>query len=107
MAELQFFTIDEFKGINRSETETLLELGEASYMSNWMITDDKKLKKMFGYSALNEATDEKINGMWYGKIKGENRFLFARGGKVYELKENPITHEIEEIELGEIVDAYP
>lgn len=107
MAELQFFTIDEFKGVNRSETETLLELGEASYMSNWMITDDKKLKKMFGYSALNEATDEKINGMWYGKINGENRFLFARGGKVYELKENPITHEIEEIELGEIVDAYP
>ena len=45
--------------------------------------------------------------MWYGQLNGQNHLLFARGGKVYELKENPITHEIEEIELGEIVDAYP
>ena len=108
MAELQIFTIDTFKGVNKSETETLLELGEASEMSNFMITDDQKLKKMFGYSALNEATDKKINGMWYGKIKGENRFLFARDGKVYELKTTQwVPTEIEEIELGEIVDAYP
>ena len=108
MAELQIFTIDTFKGVNKSETETLLELGEASEMSNFMITDDQKLKKMFGYSSLNDPEEnKKINGMWYGQLNGQNHLLFARGGKVYELKENPITHEIEEIELGEIVDAYP
>ena len=89
-------------------TETLLELGEASEMSNFIITDDQKLKKMFGYNSLNEPEEnKKINGMWYGQLNGQNHLLFARGGKVYELKENPITHEIEEIELGEIVDAYP
>ena len=54
MAELQIFTIDTFKGVNKSETETLLELGEASEMSNFIITDDQKLKKMFGYSTLNK-----------------------------------------------------
>jgi hypothetical protein len=108
MAELQIFTIDTFKGVNKSETETLLELGEASEMSNFIITDDQKLKKMFGYSSLNDPEEnKKINGMWYGQLNGQNHLLFARGGKVYELKENPITHEIEEIELGTIVDAYP
>ena len=37
--------LDKYFGVNKQETETLLELGEASEMSNWMITDDLKLKK--------------------------------------------------------------
>ena len=102
MAKQQVFTIDTFLGVNKSETETLLQLGEASDMSNFLITDDRKLQKQFGYIHLNEATEEKINGMWYGKINGVNHLLFA-GRQVYE-------HDLEtntDTELGEVVDAYP
>lgn len=104
MAEAQIITIDKFLGVNRSETETLLQLGEASKMSNWMITDDNKLRKQFGYHHLNEAaTSKKICGMWYGNISGENHFIFARGGHVYEL-------DLEtgaETDLGTIEESYP
>jgi hypothetical protein len=41
--------------------------------------------------------------MWYGKINGVNHLLFARGGKVYEYDFETET----DIELGEVVDAYP
>jgi hypothetical protein len=104
MAEPQYITIERFLGINRSETETLLTLGEASEMSNYIITDDLKLQKVTGYVHLNEkVTGQKINGVWYGPLHGVNHFLFARGGKVYELDLNDGT----ETELGTIVDAYP
>ena len=59
MPEPQYFVIDTFLGVNKSETETLLQLGEASEMSNWMITDDRKLKKMYGYKSLNENSGKK------------------------------------------------
>lgn len=104
MAELQTFTIDKFLGVNKSETETLLQLGEASEMSNFLITDDYKLQKQFGYTHLNEKVEgQKINGVWYGAINGVFHFLFARGGYVYELD----LKNGEEKELGEIVDTYP
>ncbi|HHX11118.1 MAG TPA: DUF2460 domain-containing protein [Firmicutes bacterium] len=105
MAELQIYTIDTFKGVNKSETETLLELGEASYMTNWMITDDNKLQKQFGYERLNDPTSDKVTGIWHGQLNGNDRLLFARGGKVYE----HITQwdgDIDE-ELGIIADSYP
>ena len=104
MPEPQYFVIDTFLGVNKSETETLLQLGEASEMSNWMITDDRKLKKMYGYKSLNEKVSEKkVNGMWYGRIHGTNHFLFARGGKVYEYDFDTETEQ----ELGPVADAYP
>lgn len=104
MPEPQYFVIDTFLGVNKSETETLLQLGEASEMSNWMITDDRKLKKMYGYKSLNEKVSEKkVNGMWYGRIHGTNHFLFARGGKVYEYDFDTETEQ----ELGTVADAYP
>lgn len=103
MSEQQTVTIEEFKGLNKSETETLLQLGEASEMSNFIITDDKKLQKQTGYIHLNAATGSKINGIWYGSLNGVNHLLFARGGKVYE--HNLSTHT--DTELGNVVGAYP
>jgi hypothetical protein len=103
MAELQAFTIDKFLGVNKSETETLLQLGEASEMSNWMITDDNKLQKQFGYIHLNDPAQGRVNGIWYGTLHGVGHLLFARNSKVYE-------HDLEthvDTELGTIVDAYP
>lgn len=105
MAELQIVTIDSFLGVNKSETETLLELGEASEMTNWMITDDNKLQKQFGYERLNDPDNSPITGMWHGKLDGAGRLIFAKGGKVYE----HIYHwdgDYDE-EIGTITDNYP
>ncbi|HAA25277.1 MAG TPA: hypothetical protein DCE11_04045, partial [Ruminiclostridium sp.] len=104
MAELEFKVLDTFLGVNKSETETLLALGEASHMSNWIITDDRKLKKAYGYKSLNaKVPGQRINGMWYGPLHGEYHLIFAKGGKVYEYDFDTES----EIELGTVVDAYP
>jgi hypothetical protein len=103
MSQLTPYTIDRFLGTNKSETETLLELGEASEMSNWMITDDLKLKKMFGYKHLNASSANKVNGIWYGPINGTYHLLFAKGGHVYE--HNLTTHA--DTDLGAVVDSFP
>ncbi|WP_206460425.1 hypothetical protein [Anaerovorax sp. IOR16] len=103
MSNLNLLTIDTFLGVNKSDTETLLKPGEASYMSNWMITDDLKLKKMFGYEQLFNGLAKKINGMWYGLIQGIPHLVFTCGGLVYE--HNLTTHE--NINIGTIADAFP
>ena len=62
MSQMNPVTIDKFLGVNKSETETLLQLGEASESSNWIITDDNKLSKMFGYAKLFASLgNHKIN----------------------------------------------
>ena len=96
--------VDSFLGINKSSTETLLELGEASDMTNWMVTDDRKLQKIFGYIHMNaKVAGQKINGMWYGPLNGVNYLVYARGGKVYKYDfDNKV-----EIAIGTVVDAYP
>ena len=71
MAQLEPYTIEKFLGVNKSATETLLQLGEASVMKNWIITDDYKLSKMYGYAELFPSLGaHKINGMWYGTLSG-------------------------------------
>ena len=104
MAALQPFTIDRFLGVNRSITETLLQLGEASNMTNWVISNDYKLMKMFGYVQLFDTLGaHKINGMWHGSISGTAHLVFACNGHVYE--HNLSTHA--NTDLGAVADAYP
>lgn len=103
MAEMQNVTIDTFLGVNKSATETLLKPGEASYMTNWLITDDRKLQKQYGYEHINELGTGKVNGMWYGSLNGVKYLLYARDGKVYN---HNLTTYID-TEIGSIVDAYP
>jgi hypothetical protein len=104
VAQLQPYTIEKFLGVNKSATETLLQLGEASTMKNWIITDDYKLQKMFGYVQLFASLGaKKINGMWYGSISGTSHLLFACNGHIYE-------HNLStgaNTDLGTVVDAYP
>jgi hypothetical protein len=104
MAQLEPYTIEKFLGVNKSATETLLQLGEASVMKNWIITDDYKLSKMYGYAELFESLGEhKINGMWYGTLSGTSHFVFACNGHIYE-------HNLEtgeNTDLGVVTDAYP
>lgn len=102
MSEVAYNKLEKFLGANKSETETLLQLGEASHMVNWLITDDGKLMKQFGYEHLNNKVNgNKVNGQWHGPLNGVNHHLFARGGKVYEITDGT------ETELGTVVDAYP
>jgi hypothetical protein len=102
LSELNTVTMDKFLGVNKSATETLLQIGEASKMSNWMITDDNKLKKMFGYSCLFDSLGaHKINGEWYGSLSGTYHHLFACNGHVYEEIDGVNT------DLGTLADAYP
>ena len=103
MSEVAYNVLDTFLGVNKSETETLLQLGEASAISNWIISDDKKLKKQYGYAHLNaKVAGKKVNGEWYGSLNGVNYHLFARGGKIYELSDAGV-----ETDLGTVVDSYP
>lgn len=104
MADLQSYTVDKFLGVNKSATETLLQLGEASEMTNWIITDDYKIQKMYGYEQLFASLGaHKINGMWYGTLSGTAHLIFACDGHVYE-------HDLDagtNTDLGEITDANP
>ena len=91
MSQVNPVTIDKFLGVNKSETETLLQLGEASESSNWIVTDDNKLSKMFGYAKLFASLgNHKINGMWYGSINGASHLLFACNGHIFEISEEEI-----------------
>jgi hypothetical protein len=104
MKQRKKITIDSFKGVNRKSTETLLQLGEASTMSNFIITDDMKLQKMCGYVHLFDSLGaHKVNGMWYGPISGTDHFLFACDGHVYECDMDDGTNT----DLGTLTDAYP
>jgi hypothetical protein len=104
MSELQVTTIADFLGVNKSATETQLKPGEASSMSNWRVTDDKKISKMFGYiHLLLASTGHKINGMWYGSLIGTYHFLYASNAHVYELNLSTFVST----DLGTIIDAFP
>ena len=104
MSQMNPVTIDKFLGVNKSETETLLQLGEASESSNWIVTDDNKLSKMFGYAKLFASLgNHKINGMWYGELSGIPHFLFSCNGHLYE--HNLTTHA--NTDLGAIANTYP
>jgi len=104
MAELTSYTVEKFLGVNKSATETLLQLGEASEMKNWYISDDYKLTKMFGYEQLFASLGaHKVNGSWYGSLNGVSHLVFACNGHVYE-------HNLStgaNADLGAVVDAYP
>lgn len=104
MAQLTPYTLEKFLGVNKTATETLLELGEASKTKNWLITDDYKLQKAFGYEHLFASLGAyKVNGMWYGTLNGTGHFIFACAGHVYE---HNLTTGVN-TDLGAIVDAYP
>lgn len=65
--------------------ETELKLGESSYMKNWQVTDNYKLRKRCGYiEQFASIANKPIQGMWYGSLNGQYHFLFACNGKIYE-----------------------
>lgn len=107
MAEKIPTEIDVFLGLNENISgSTQLKLGESDYMYNFRVTDLYKLRKLRGYARLfdtiqdDENNNCTIRGMWYGKILGAYRFLFACNGHVYTLSDKG-----EYASIGELTDA--
>ena len=61
--EIKPITIDKFLGLNISNTgDTQIKLGESGNMENFYITNDYKLKKIYGYKSFYNF-DNQIMGM--------------------------------------------
>lgn len=81
----QDFTINKFLGLNKdTDGETSLELGEASSMSNYRVTDNYKLKLIDGYAQLFASLGAyAVKGLFIGLVSGTNYIVFACNGTLY------------------------
>lgn len=68
-------TIDKFLGLNLSNTgDTQIKLGESGNMTNFYITNDYKLRKMYGYKTFYDFNAE-ITGMYAARISNIDYLL--------------------------------
>lgn len=93
MAKEITLKIDKFLGIrNDGSGETNLKKGELSQMQNFKIAEGYKAVKRRGYTqVLQEAFATPIDGVWYGKIKGNFYLVVATDGKFYIVNEDGTT----------------
>ena len=79
------YRLDKFLGLNENPSgDTKLRFGEGSVVKNWKITRDRNLQKRPGSKTLYDlATDEPIQGMWFGNINGHETGLAASGDYLY------------------------
>lgn len=77
--------IDNFLGLRLDSTGGLnIQVGELSKCTNCKITENYKLRKREGYlQAFATGSGGAIKGIWYGKLAGNYKFVFARDGHVY------------------------
>lgn len=91
--EIKPFTIDKFLGLNISKTgDTQIKNGESGNMDNFYITDDYKLKKMYGYKTVYQFND-KPKGIFKCNINNETVMLIAAGGSLYKISELDLNDE--------------
>lgn len=78
-------TINKFLGLNEDTAGSIqLKLGESPKMTNFRLTESMKLLKREGYKSLFTSLGAyTIQGMWYGKVGGVYRLLFAANSKIY------------------------
>ena len=80
---VQPYKIDKFLGLNLSNTgDTQLQMGESGNMTNFYITNDYKLRKIFGYKSFYDFGED-INGMYATNLGGTEYLLVACDGKLY------------------------
>lgn len=81
--------IDKFLGLNMDSTDGLnIATGELSYIKNIKITENYKMRKREGYSSIfTNALNYSIDGMWYGILNNQYRFIFACNGFIYSKNE--------------------
>ena len=76
-------TINKFLGLNLSNTgDTQIKLGESGNMNNFYITNDNKLRKMYGYKSFYDFESE-IKGMYAAVLNNIHYLLIATDGKLY------------------------
>lgn len=104
-------TINKFLGLNLSNTgDTQIKLGESGNMNNFYITNDYKLRKMYGYKSFYNFNTQ-IKGMYAAVLNNIHYLLVATDGKLYyflsdELEdeedwESLVAHEIGNIGTGD------
>ena len=82
-AQIKPITINKFLGLNLSNTgDTQIKLGESGNMNNFYITNDYKLRKMYGYKCFYDFETE-IQGMYATILNGYHYLLVATDGKLY------------------------
>jgi len=94
--------LDKFLGVNDTvDGEIGLQLGEATYMRNWKITSNYKLKKVEGYESIFTSLTGKVQGMWYGRLNNADVFLFCNNGHLWKGNLADGT----KVDLGTLTDA--
>lgn len=97
------YKLTKWLGLNESpDGDTGLKLGEAAVMRNFRITREGHLQIRPGYASvctLNEGSP--VRGMWYGYVNGQEHWLCACGGHLWELDREDWSAR----DLGSIDDA--
>ena len=100
-------TIEKFLGLNLSNTgDTQIKLGESGNMNNFYITNDFKLRKMYGYKSFYNF-ETPIKGLFAAVLNRIHYLLVATGGKLYYFLSDELDNEeewdsIEPHEIGTI-----
>lgn len=75
--------LEKFLGLNLSNTgDTQIQLGESGRMDNFYITNDFKLRKIYGYKTFYDF-EEPIKGMYPTNLGGQEYLLVASDEKLY------------------------
>jgi hypothetical protein len=92
-ANLTPITINKFLGINLSNTgDTQIKLGESGNMNNFYITNDYKLRKMYGYKCFYNF-ETPIKGMFSAVLNRIHYLLVATDNKLYYFLSDELDNE--------------
>lgn len=90
---VQPIKIDKFLGLNISNTgDTQIQMGESGNMTNFYITNDYKLRKIFGYKSFYNF-EETIKGLYTTNLGGTHYLLVAADEKLYYFTKEQIDDE--------------
>ena len=102
--------VDKFLGLNISNTgDTQLQLGESGNMENFYITNDLKLRKMYGYRTFWDF-EHPIRATYPANLGGIEYLLVATNNKLYYFLKSQIEdyenwESITPVEIGSIGTA--
>ena len=90
---VQPIKIEKFLGLNISNTgDTQIQMGESGNMTNFYITNDYKLRKIFGYKSFYDF-ESTIKGLYTTNLGGTHYLLVAADGKLYYFTKEQIDDE--------------
>lgn len=84
-------------------------MGESGNMSNFYITSDYKLKKMYGYKCLYQF-ENTVQGLFHTVMNNISYLLIATNGHLYAFKEEDLNNRdvwdtLQPVDIGEISDS--